>query len=208
MARPWTYVRSVDDRDWTALHALWTQAVEQNAVMVDSVVRAISTDRLQQVLSRPGVMTYLALHEDTLIGFLVLTTNPLSGLTESPNLTVEVLYVDPDHRGRGIARQLLARAAATAEKRGTTQIAASVPAAARDSNRYLARLGFSPLVTRRVVPTAVLARKLAGEDRTPLDRVLAKRRNLRARSSAVAASLAGAELRPVSDLQDRHAHLV
>jgi hypothetical protein len=37
---------------------------------------------------------------------------------------------------------------------------ASATAASRDGNRYLARLGFAPLVVRRIVPAAVLRRSL------------------------------------------------
>jgi hypothetical protein len=35
--------------------------------------------------------------------------------------------------------------------------------AARESNRFFARLGFSPLVMRRAIATASLKKRLAGE---------------------------------------------
>ncbi len=50
-------------------------------------------------------------------------------------------------------------------------------------HRFLARLGFTPLVLRRVVATSTLRRRLAGESkRSALEDLLSRRRSLRARA--------------------------
>jgi len=47
-----------------------------------------------------------------------------------------------------------------ADQRGIEHIVASVVAGSRDANRYLARLGFAPLVVRRLATTTTLRRSL------------------------------------------------
>jgi hypothetical protein len=50
----------------------------------------------------------------------------------------------------------------------------------RDCNRFLARLGFAPVITRRVVALPALRRRLAIEARAgSADEVLARRRSVR-----------------------------
>ena len=47
-----------------------------------------------------------------------------------------------------------------AAEQGIDQIVVAVATNDRDANRYLARLGFAPLVVRRIANTAVLRRSL------------------------------------------------
>jgi hypothetical protein len=78
---------------------------------------------------------------------------------------------------------LLLLATSIAERHGAEQMLAGAPPSARETHRFLARLGFAPLVVRRVVATSALRRRLAGENqRRGLDDLLSRRRSLRARS--------------------------
>ncbi len=68
--------------------------------------------------------------------------------------------VAPSHRRRGVGRALLAGGDPDRRRpRRRTCRRQSMPGA-RDVNRYLARLGFVPLVSRRIAPTALLRRSL------------------------------------------------
>jgi hypothetical protein len=56
-----------------------------------------------------------------------------------------------------------------------------VPPQGREANRFLARLGFAPVVTHRAVPVATLMRRLAGASeperrRGRLDQIMIRRR--------------------------------
>lgn len=206
MARSWTYVRTVEEHDWSGVHDLWSEAIRELPLAADALGRQASPERLRKILERSGVTALVAIHDDRPVGLLVLTASPLSGLTDDAWMTVEILFVSAAHRSRGVAAQLMARAAAIAEAQGATQLASNAPANQRDANRYFARLGFSSAVTRRVVPTAALRRRLVGEDSRTADVVLARRRSLRARARAAGLRGVGA-LGGLSDAPaGQHAH--
>ncbi len=99
---------------------------------------------------------------DQVVGMLVLRLVDSTALTSGGAVHVEQLWVDPEWRRRGVARSLLAEATRTAEQLGVEDIACSVPAAARDVHRFLARLGFGPVVTLRTAPVERLRRRLHG----------------------------------------------
>jgi hypothetical protein len=56
---------------------------------------------------------------------------------------------------------LVAAAAAYADEIGADHVAVSVAPGLREPNRFYARLGFSPVVVRRVAPVAILRRRLS-----------------------------------------------
>lgn len=182
MARPWPEVRAVEDGDWDRLYDLWTCATAVGVLAAEPGGHALTAERLQHTLTRPGVATFVAVQDDQVVGVLVATTNPLSALTDAPSVTVEVLYVAASARGRGCGRQLLARAATLAEQTGAATVASHVPSQAREVNRFFARMGFTSTVTRRICSTVALRRRLAGPEPRPLDKVLARRRTQRARA--------------------------
>ncbi|WP_289033742.1 GNAT family N-acetyltransferase [uncultured Arsenicicoccus sp.] len=151
MARSWTVARLVGHEDWAGVHRLWSDALADATPAGDVAGRQVGAERLEQVLSRPGVTTMVAEHDDDLVGLMVATSNPLSGLTDSACVTVEILYVTPARRGRGIGHLLLAKAAVLAEQTGATHVVSNVPSQSRDLNRFFARMGFASTVTRRIL---------------------------------------------------------
>ncbi|MCA1781262.1 MAG: GNAT family N-acetyltransferase, partial [Intrasporangiaceae bacterium] len=85
-------------------------------------------------------------------------------------------------RRHGVARSLLHTATGLAERLGFDRIASAVPSAARDANRFFARLGFGPAVTRRVASVSAVRRRVAPSDTTTSrERLLHLRRSMRAR---------------------------
>jgi len=171
---------TVDDLD--DLVALWSQAREElgrgsRLVPLDQV-RA----RLSEALSTGDLIVAIGRHEGAAAGYAVLRLAPVL-LVDGDTLHIEHLFVLPSMRRRGVARALLVVATSVADRHGADQIMAGAPPAARDTHRFLARLGFSPLMVRRVVGTSALRRRLAGEgQRRGLDDLLSRRRSLRARS--------------------------
>ena len=86
-----------------------------------------------------------------------------------------------DHRRRGVGKALLEAAADWADEKDSKHIVASVAAAARDSNRFLARLGLGQVAVVRASTVANLRCKLAGTSapKSVMTNVIAARRLMR-----------------------------
>jgi GNAT superfamily N-acetyltransferase len=148
----------------------------------------LSRERVVHVMGRPDVQVLLAEaspsrgdHPPVAVGVLVLRHGELLPLGGHPSVHVEQLWVHPDHRRRGVARVLLRAAAAIGEQWGLDDVVCAVPPQGREAHRFLARLGFAPVVTQRAVPVASLLRRLSGASeparrRVRLDQVVIRRR--------------------------------
>jgi predicted N-acetyltransferase YhbS len=99
-----------------------------------------------------------------IVGMILVVEGDIGGMAAAPALHISHLLVAPNHRRRGIGRALLAATVHLADQRGIAHVVASVVAGSRDSNRYLARLGFAPLVVRRLATTSTLRRSLGIAD--------------------------------------------
>jgi GNAT superfamily N-acetyltransferase len=139
--------------------------------------------RLRAALLGDDIPVVIARWEGRPAGYTLVRVVPVAALLEGLAVQIEQLFVVPEFRRHGVARALLACVTGIADRAGADQIVSSAPPSARDSHRFLARLGFSPVVVRRVVSTSVLRRKLAGECRRGgLEDLLSRRRSLRARA--------------------------
>lgn len=162
-------VRSAGPDDATLLLVLADSArSEQGGTARPDLIH--QRDRLSAALRRPDVEVLVAEVGQEPVGVLVLRSGELVPLSGTPAAHVEQLYVHPDWRRRGAARQLLLAAATRGEQQGIVDVVCTVPPSGREAHRFLARLGFVPLVSQRVVPVAALVRRLAG------DRVVGRRR--------------------------------
>jgi ribosomal protein S18 acetylase RimI-like enzyme len=122
-------------------------------------------ERYADALADPERKVVLAVGEDDEpLGMAIFVQAPATYLLmDVPALHVTHVVVDDRHRRRGAGRAIVTAAAAHAEELGLEQVVVSVAPGARDANRFYARLGFAPLVTRRVAPVAALRRRLSGE---------------------------------------------
>jgi ribosomal protein S18 acetylase RimI-like enzyme len=94
------------------------------------------------------------------VGMAVFTVDVVSALSAVPSVAVSHLLVAPAHRHRGAGRALLSAATGYADEVGAEHVIVAVDAGGRDANRFLARLGFAPLVLRRIAPVVTLRRTL------------------------------------------------
>ncbi len=133
-------------------------------------------ERYMSLLSDPDRLVLVAIDEASgqLVGFTVMMEERVGVLAPTPTLYVSHLLVTPSYRKRGTGRALLTGAVRHAEDRGIDHVVVGVQAGARDANRYLARLGFAPLVVRRIASVATLRRSLGIVD--TIDRVALRRR--------------------------------
>jgi len=185
VTRPPVEARRAASDDLDDLVLLWSQAREElgrgtrltSLIPLDQV-RA----RLMETLAGGDLVLVVGRYEGAAAGYAILRLAP-GLLVDGDTLHVEHLFVLPSLRRRGVARAMLLVATSIAERSGVEQIMAGAPPAAKESHRFLARLGFSPLMVRRVAGTSALRRRLAGEgQRRGLDDLLSRRRSLRARS--------------------------
>jgi ribosomal protein S18 acetylase RimI-like enzyme len=119
------------------------------------------------------------------LGVAVVGADPLSGLLDPPSVYVSHLMVAIEHRKRGAGRALVSAAAAYAEEIGVESVVVGVSPNGRDANRFFARLGFAPLVIRRIAPVAALRRTLGAADPVAVGDVrahVARRGSARARA--------------------------
>jgi GNAT superfamily N-acetyltransferase len=172
MSHPSVTVRPATEADLPALLSLWSSL---RAVRRDGVAsrggkepsRAVvvgAEERLLEVLRSPKCRVVVADVEGAVAGMAILSDTFIGQLLEMPAVQLTHLVVAEGQRRRGVGRALLAGAVTWAEEVGADEIVASVLPSLREANRFYARLGFAPLVMRRVVPVTTLRRNLAMTD--------------------------------------------
>ncbi|NAZ76793.1 GNAT family N-acetyltransferase, partial [Kineococcus sp. T13] len=181
MPRPAVEVREASAADVDVLMDLYHSARFDQGQLRASVDNVRS--RLLEALRLGEARVLLASLGPEPVGYALLTTSPLLPLGNPAGPSLEHLHVVPGHRRRGVGRALLRRALHLAEAEGAEQLACTVLPGDRDYTRYVARLGFAPVVVRRAVPLPVLRRRLAEGGSAPVGAtdVVARRRSLRAR---------------------------
>lgn len=119
--------------------------------------------QLAMLTSLPGGQIKVAAIDGEPVGFMLLRVLEPTLFTDEVALYIEALYVSQDFRRRGVGHALLTEAGETAAAVGAVDVYSVPLPGSRGVQRFLARLGFAPAASHRVVPTAVLLRKLAAE---------------------------------------------
>ncbi len=117
-----------------------------------------------------------------ILGLLVTRADQVGAVTLTPVLHITHLLVSPKCRRRGVGRALLACAVHLADHGDYSHVVASVATNSREANRYLARLGFAPLVTHRISTTHALHKALGIGDSAEGLAAVRRGRLLRARA--------------------------
>jgi GNAT superfamily N-acetyltransferase len=189
-------VRPADISDVPALVTL-TRSIDTTSgqfsgrAMLDDGVEHLH-QRFTEILAEDSRTLLVAVDDASgdLAGLLVARPDEIGAIDLTPVLHVSHLLVAPRARRRGVGRTLLAALVHLAEAQGIDRILATAGAGSRESNRYLARLGFAPLVVHRVASTSVLRRSLGISDATDRMAVLRRARLVRAQRSGLAARVA------------------
>ncbi len=190
MSRAAVVVRDAVPDDLPVLLTMWHELRDLSG-RLDRTLPTVSEDgvldRLKLIADDPHSRALVGVIEGEVAGMAVLTTSSYAPLFDQVAVHVHYLHVRDGYRRRGVGHALLATAVATADEVGAEHIITSVMPQLRDTQRFYARLGFGPVVTRRSVPVSMLRRRLAGEGRMSLaDNVVARRRTLRRVRAAVA----------------------
>ena len=192
MSRASVRVRPADHADVEALVTLVTSVDTKSGVfsgrgLSDPGITHLAT-RLTEIMSEGSRMLLVAADDQTgeLVGLLVAKMDEIGAIDLTPAVHVTHLLVAPAHRRHGVGRTLLAAAVHLADERGVDRVLATAASGSREANRYLARLGFAPLVVHRVASTATLRRSLGISDVS--ERIALLRRTRLARSQRTVAS--------------------
>jgi ribosomal protein S18 acetylase RimI-like enzyme len=137
--------------------------------------------RFAEIIDEGERTLLVAVEEQTgiVVGLLVARREDLGAIDLTPVLHITHLLVTPKCRRRGVGRALLAAAVHLADELGVDRVLATAASSSREANRYLARLGFAPLVLHRVASTGALRRALGLTDEPGRMAVLRRARMLR-----------------------------
>lgn len=191
MARPVVVVRAAAAEDAPAVLSMWAELRDLGS-RVERWMPMADVEDLRDKLARaerdPQCRALVAVLDDQVAGMVLLTVGPYAPLVEQQAVQAHYLHVRDGCRRRGVGKALLAAALTYAEEVGAEHVMTSVLPQLRETQRFYARLGFSPVVVRRSAPVSVLRRRLlpAGSV-TGTEHLLARRRSLRRVRAAVVA---------------------
>jgi GNAT superfamily N-acetyltransferase len=152
-------------------------------------------DRYEALLTNPDRRVVLAVGGDgeQALGMAVLSVDVAGELLDVPVIRVSHLVVDRAHRRQGAGRALVAAAGSYADEVGVEHVTVGAATTDREANRFLARLGFAPVVVRRVAPLAVLRRHLAVPETDAAPTHVVRRRRAGVRGALTRSPLGRAE---------------
>jgi GNAT superfamily N-acetyltransferase len=183
VARPSIVVRDACPDDLPDVLEMWAELREIGGRLERATPPATedgALDRLLAITMDADSRALIATIGDQIAGMAVLTCAQYAPLFDQVAVHVHYLHVRERSRRRGVGKALLATAASFAEEVGAEHLMTSVLPQLRETNRFYARLGFSPVVIQRSVPVSVLRRCLIAQG-VPgaTDNVLVRRRTLR-----------------------------
>ena len=120
-------------------------------------------ERLSALPTYPGHRVFVAEIDREVVGLAVLSRLPVTPISDVESVQISFLHVKDDRRRRGVGRAIVGAAAEFAGDVGAEYVTVGVFPGARESNRFFARLGFSPLVVRRATSTSALQRRLGAD---------------------------------------------
>lgn len=158
--------REASDADVAAIVDLWDELRGQGGRVgpFGPPASAVAIrDRLRRLRAEPAHRVIVADVEGEVVGLAVLSRLPVTPISDVESVQISFMHVRDDRRRRGVGRAIVSAAAQFATEVGADYVTVGVFPGARESNRFFARLGFSPLVMRRAIATSALQKRLSGE---------------------------------------------
>lgn len=178
MAAPVVRTRQVRSADLAAVVDLWEELRGVGGRLgpfgPPAATGAVQ-ERLEALAADPSHRVVVAEIDQQVVGLAVLSRLPLTPISDVECVQISFMHVRNDRRRRGVGREIVDCAAAFADEVAADYVTVGVFPGSRDTNRYFARLGFTPLVVRRAIATSMLQRRLGG-NRGVRDVLLRRRR--------------------------------
>lgn len=123
-----------------------------------------AAEHLVTTFTKADRFVYVALDStdpaEPVVGVVVARFDDAGLIAPLPVLTISRLAVSSTQRRRGIGRALLTACIELAEADGVHHLVSVSSPSARDANRYLARVGFVAMATRRMAPVVTVRKAL------------------------------------------------
>ncbi|MFC0625205.1 GNAT family N-acetyltransferase [Kribbella deserti] len=185
---PAIVVRDAQADDAEALNGLWREMTtgtgQQSRVLPPPTETSIRS-AIERHQADPNARLVVALLDDEVAAMAFLRRIAFSPVHDDATITVEYLHVLSSARRHGLGKALIAEAAAWAEYENSPHVAVLAPSAAREANRFLARLGLGQAAVLRFASTHTIRRRLAAEHAPNLLALLSSRRSVLARRAAL-----------------------
>lgn len=184
MGRELVSVRSADAADLPMVAVALEEAGAEHPLGAPLGVPApgVMLRRLQAFVAHHPGRVSVAEVGGSLVGAAISQVYEPGLFSERPWLQVEVLFVRPEWRRRGVGRALMADQSAFAVTAETPTIVTLPVSGARSEQRFLSRLGFSAVGSRRTCDVVLLQRRLGQETpRGGLESLIARRRAMNER---------------------------
>lgn len=185
MGRSQVVVRDAVLGDLDFLAELWSSSLRRAE---PGVQVADLTALLLRVEHSPVQRVVVAEYDGRPAGAVLLEVDTVSSLNLEPTVRVVSPTVVPDLRRHGVGHALMEAALGFAEQHGIATLGTAVTPGARDSNRFMARLGFSAQATYRLASVPAVRARLRGQrpgltvangNGRAATRVIAARRSMR-----------------------------
>lgn len=186
MSRPGLTPRIARPADAPELAELWADVLRR----VDRAEQIADLELLiKGAAASPEQRFVVVDHDDRLAGAVFLRLTTVSPINLEPCVQSVHPRVFVPYRKRGVGRTLMEAAVEFAEENGVLQVTATVPATARDANRFMARIALAPAATLRIAPTSAVRARLtppapAGQGRSTPRVIVVRRRQRRARAQS------------------------
>jgi GNAT superfamily N-acetyltransferase len=176
-------LRAAELADAPILAELWTDVLrradrQDQIADLEIVIKGGAASTEQRVV--------VAEYDGQVAGAILVRVATLTALNLEPTVQAISPHVFPQFRRRGVGQALMEYAVAFAEEVGIGQIATAAGSAARDANRFMARLGLGAHAVLRIAPTHAVRTKLAAQHPVvaagggrEITRVLAARRSMK-----------------------------
>jgi GNAT superfamily N-acetyltransferase len=159
-------VRAAGQDDADGLVELWGQ-LRTHLGRTAQYTPTPSVERVLETLDfadhDAGARMLVAVADDQAVGMALAVLSPISPYISFQAVHVDYLHVREGYERRGVGKALLTAATAYADEVGSDHLLVNVFPANRDAHRFYARLGFQPVVTRRMAHVSVLRRRLGLE---------------------------------------------
>ncbi len=180
MARGSVVVRDAVASDAADLVGIW----EDIGHTADKMCFTTTVEDTERAMARldtdPSERLVVALLDDALVGVAHLRRATISPIHDEDAVHVGNLHVLSHYRRRGVGTSLMLAATEWAEEKDSKHVVASAAATARDSNRFLARLGMGKAAVVRASTVAGLRARLSTAPAKPVaTNVIATRRLMR-----------------------------
>jgi GNAT superfamily N-acetyltransferase len=186
MSRSPVTLRTAEPSDVASLRELWSDILRKGGLdeQLADIGRVVATAR-----DRDDQTVVVAEIDGEVAGAVYLEATTFTPLNLEPAVLAVSPHVFQQFRRKGVGSALMEAACRFADQHGITHIQTAAAAEARDANRFMARLSFTPQAMLRAATTSAVRARLpqsrqvthAATSKQRIDRVLAARRIRRER---------------------------